>query len=109
MFTQTPLKKVINVLSIVSILAVSSLAFAGDDAESPDLIFNKPLFEKFTVPVEARKAPAPNFKTLPKARYFRDRIKSSFSESNFAGHYSLAPWGCGTSCVGMAISIWVPI
>lgn len=49
--------------------------------------------------------PAPvNFDSNPDAKLFRTTIDSQVAEgANFAGHYTVATWGCGTSCTGYAI------
>lgn len=40
----------------------------------------------------------------PRARHYRTVIASEAQkESNFAGHYRLVTWGCGTDCRGFAI------
>jgi hypothetical protein len=37
-------------------------------------------------------------------RLFRTRIREAARNGpNFAGHYSIAEWGCGTSCVSIAV------
>lgn len=41
----------------------------------------------------------PDFTTNPDAKSFITRIKETCAEGiNFAGHYTLVIWGCGTSC-----------
>lgn len=49
--------------------------------------------------------PAPvNFESNPDAKLFRTTITNQVEEGvNFAGHYTVATWGCGTSCRGYAI------
>lgn len=45
-----------------------------------------------------------NFESFPEAKLFRTTIINQVSEgANFAGHYTVATWGCGTSCTGYAI------
>ncbi|TKC86985.1 hypothetical protein FAZ69_19590 [Trinickia terrae] len=42
--------------------------------------------------------------TSKKAQLFRTVIRNEFSEpANFAGHYRVAIWGCGTDCRDFAI------
>ncbi|MGN6649371.1 hypothetical protein [Trinickia sp.] len=42
--------------------------------------------------------------TSKKARLFRTAIRTDFSEpANFAGHYRVTIWGCGTDCRDFAI------
>jgi hypothetical protein len=46
-----------------------------------------------------------NFNSFPGASTFRTTIINSYKQgANFAGHYNLAFWGCGTDCFGMAIT-----
>lgn len=45
-----------------------------------------------------------NFDSLPDAKLFRTTITEQSAEGpNFAGHYTVATWGCGTECQGFAI------
>ena len=45
-----------------------------------------------------------NFESFPKAGTFYTRITESIKTgANFAGHYFIADWGCGTDCVGYAV------
>ena len=45
-----------------------------------------------------------NFATNPKAKRFYTAITTQTSGgSNFAGHFAIAGWGCGTGCGGYAI------
>jgi hypothetical protein len=45
-----------------------------------------------------------NFDSLPEARQYQTAITREVEEgANFAGHYRLATWGCGTDCYGFAI------
>lgn len=46
-----------------------------------------------------------DFDTNPDAKLFRSTIASQVAEgANFAGHYAVATWGCGTECQGYAIT-----
>ncbi len=51
------------------------------------------------------KLASPDFKANPGARYFRTAIKRGCDEQgvNFAGHYTIVEWGCGTECLEMAV------
>ncbi len=45
-----------------------------------------------------------NFDSLPDAKLFQTTIsEQSLDGPNFAGHYTVATWGCGTECQGYAI------
>lgn len=70
---------------------------------------------------KAQEQPLPNFKDFPaqgtfsgtptkpkltsaRARLFRTNIRTQSAEGpNFNGHYRIATWGCGTSCIQFAI------
>ncbi len=62
-------------------------------------------FDQFAVSKIFRGTPArPRLESVW-ARTYRTRIKEEVSEhgANFAGHYTLATWGCGAGCVSFAI------
>lgn len=45
-----------------------------------------------------------NFATFPEAKLYYSRITDDVAlGANFAGHFTLAEWGCGTVCFGHAI------
>jgi ankyrin repeat protein len=59
-----------------------------------------PQFADFPVHRVYRGKPAPiDFNGNPWARTYRTRLKQAAScGANFAGHYTVAEWGCGSSC-----------
>jgi len=61
-------------------------------------------FEEFRVPAEAvTRAAGPALDT-PHARRYRTVLRQASSEPpNFAGHYRVVTWGCGTCCTEFAI------
>ncbi|VWB32939.1 hypothetical protein BLA23254_01429 [Burkholderia lata] len=67
---------------------------------------NCPSFERY--PAHPRPAPhtparAPRL-TSKEARLYRTVIRDEFTQpANFAGHYRVAIWGCGTDCRNFAI------
>jgi len=71
----------------------------------PDQCDQEPQFEKYTVPEIYRgKATAVDFSSYPEAEQFRTVIRTGVSKGpNFAGHYAVIEWGCGTSCQNHAI------
>lgn len=45
-----------------------------------------------------------DFESFPEAQMYRTVINAEVEEgANFAGHYRLATWGCGTNCYGYAV------
>ena len=63
-----------------------------------------PRFESYPVSGVFSGTPAPAIIAHPRARLFRTTIKEQAKDQpNFAGHYRVATWGCGTDCVGLAL------
>lgn len=64
----------------------------------------EPKFKDYAVPVETRlKYVPPKFSTAAQRR-FRTVIRDWTRKGpNFAGHYTIAEWGCGTGCVQMVV------
>ena len=63
-----------------------------------------PEFEQFKVSEIFKGTPAqPRLKTAGQRR-FRTMIRDGAKKgSNFAGHYAIAEWGCGSGCVSIAV------
>lgn len=62
---------------------------------------HKPIasFEDYEVDIFNGKLTAPNFDSNPASKNFIARIKAGCEGGiNFAGHYTLVEWGCGTAC-----------
>ena len=56
-------------------------------------------FAENEVPIYTGKLANPDFTSNPEAKMFITRITEGCKEGvNFAGHYTLIYWGCGTSC-----------
>ena len=65
---------------------------------------SKPEFEDFTVSPSNERLQAIDFSSHPDAENFRTRLEYLLNEpANFAGHYALTYWGCGTMCQMIAI------
>lgn len=64
----------------------------------------RPAFSQYSVPVERARVKAINFHKNPDASTFRTRLSEAIRGGvNFAGHYVVAGWGCGTGCISGAI------
>lgn len=63
-----------------------------------------PAFEQFSVDeIFTGKPVAPQIRT-PGQRMFRTMIRERAAKGpNFAGHYTMVEWGCGSTCVSIAI------
>ena len=63
-----------------------------------------PQFRQYPAAVERPKATGVDFRRNPEARTFRTRLSEAYRRGvNFAGHYIVAGWGCGTGCTNAAI------
>jgi hypothetical protein len=63
-----------------------------------------PGFDQFRVPEAFRGKPAAPVLTTGQDREFRTRIREGAAAGpNFAGHYTIADWGCGAGCVSLAV------
>lgn len=62
-------------------------------------------FSDFPAALYKGKLAIPDFKTDPKAKLFRTQIRDQCKSNgvNFAGHYTIAEWGCGSDCQQIAI------
>jgi len=77
------------------ILAIASVGFAQSKT---------PTFERYAVKVETIKNVKVNLKSHKYANMFRTNLRNAAKEGvNFAGHYILTTWGCGTNCSQTAV------
>lgn len=83
------------VLPVVLILAFSSIGFAQSTT---------PPFTQYAAKVEKINNVRVNLKSHKDANRFRTNLRNAAKEGvNFAGHYILTTWGCGTNCSVSAI------
>lgn len=63
-----------------------------------------PKHSAYPAPVEKVRARSIDFRHSPGAGTFRTRLREALAEgTDFAGHYKIAGWGCGTGCISGAI------
>lgn len=56
-------------------------------------------FEQHVVSVYSGPSAKPDFQSLPGSKMFRTRIRDGIKQGvNFAGHYAIVTFGCGTDC-----------
>jgi len=62
-------------------------------------------FSEYQTQVYKGKLALPDFKTDPSAKLYKTQIKNQCKSQgiNFAGHYTVIEWGCGTECENIAI------
>jgi hypothetical protein len=82
---------------VITVLSVCVFAQRTDGTKEPQ-------FTDYPAPVAPRHASAaPRFST-PGQRRFRTVIRDWTTKGpNFAGHYTIAEWGCGTGCEQIAV------
>ncbi|HWT00998.1 MAG TPA: hypothetical protein VN256_12190 [Pyrinomonadaceae bacterium] len=77
------------------LLACGSIGFAQSPTPTPT---------EYAVKVEKIKNVRVNLKSHRDANRFRTNLRNAAKEGvNFAGHYILTTWGCGTNCTQSAI------
>jgi len=63
-----------------------------------------PVFSDYPTEQAVTARPKPPVLVSARDRLYRTRIKEAAAKGpNFAGHYSVAEWGCGTACHQLAI------
>ena len=83
-------------LFILFVLFITSLAVSGQGPV--------PKFSRYPVKVQKARVTKIDFKKNPDARSMRTRLSEGLRGGvNFAGHYVLVGWGCGTGCISGAI------
>jgi hypothetical protein len=84
-------------LSIITILLTSAVFAQKGVAPAPT-------FAKYRVKVTKAKPKPVNLRSHKEARTFRTRLREANKRGvNFAGHYIIATWGCGTGCLYGAV------
>ncbi len=87
--------KVKFVLLTALFLAFNSIGFAQSTT---------PTFKQYAARVEKPRNVRVNLKSHKNANMFRTNLRNAAKEGvNFAGHYILTTWGCGTNCSQSAI------
>jgi len=84
-----------NIVATVVIAAVSSVGTVAADV---------PTFKAFPAKRAAIAKPAAVRLTTPETKRFQAVLRQGAREGpNFAGHYTIVRWGCGTTCNYVAI------
>lgn len=87
--------KIKFVLLLTILSAFGSFAFAQS---------KMPTFAQYAVKVETIKNVKVNLKSHKNANMFRTNLRNAAKDGvNFAGHFILTTWGCGTGCSQTAI------
>ena len=71
---------------------------------SPPVVFHAPRFEDFPVDTFVAFPARVVLGSDPSARHFRTVLLAGAAKGpNFAGHFTIVTWGCGTQCLSYAI------
>ena len=88
---------IIRKATVMTIIVLSCFLFTPGQKSLPK-------FNQYPSKVEKARVKAINFKKNPDARTMRTRLTAAMHGGvNFAGHYILTGWGCGTGCTNAAI------
>ena len=91
-FTYSDMKIPVTILFVILFAAT---AFAQTGAT--------PRFEGYPAAVYKGRAAALKLNDSEEARNFRTRLREGAQQGvNFAGHYTIVQWGCGTACLQVA-------
>lgn len=93
-----------SAMTFKSIFWISALGFCfASVAKSQELIF--PRFEDYRVSEKFKGKPAPvNLRSAHGASMFKTKLREGAKKGpNFAGHYTVVTWGCGSDCRMVAI------
>jgi hypothetical protein len=87
---------------LLLVLVCSSLISSGTSIAQKN---QQPRFESYRVKKRFSGKPAQvNLRSHPNARLFRTMLKRSAEKGpNFAGHYTVGIWGCGSDCRTVAV------
>lgn len=89
-----------HVKSSLAVFCLSMVLSASGHADTAP-----PGFGQYPAGPQARGKPAqPDLASHPLARRFRSVLRNGAKKGpNFAGHYALVTWGCGTACLRFAL------
>lgn len=85
--------------------AAAAQDFDVQTIRASDVPHDAPRFEAYaTDAVYAGPVAVPDTEAHPRSRVFRTAIRADAARGvDFAGHYTLVSWGCGSGCSGYAI------
>ena len=87
-------------------LAVAWSALGAEEIliRPSDVPMDAPRFEDYPAKRYTGPNAAPDVQSDPRSRSYRTQLRGWATEKpNFAGHYILATWGCGTGCAQIAV------
>lgn len=95
---------VVSVFSLTATAGIDHEGYNEYTIRPSDIPKDAPRFEDYPAKVYRGANATPDLRSHPDSRMYRTQLKAWAKEQpNFAGHYILATWGCGTDCVQIAI------
>src|SRR5687767_756296 len=93
--------------ALVSLPAFCATSDEGHDEftiRPSDIPNDAPRFKDYPAKPYVGPNAAPDVRSDPRSRMYRTQLRGWATEKpNFAGHYILATWGCGTGCTQIAV------
>jgi len=93
-----------HILPALALVLGSPAAFGADTIRLSDIPKDAPRSQDYPAkPYDGPNAIA-DVRSDPRSRMYRTQLRGWATEKpNFAGHYILATWGCGTGCTQIAV------
>lgn len=101
-----------HTIPALALVLVSLAAFGAVDNEGydeytirpSDIPEDAPRFKDYPAKQYGGPNAVPDVRSDPRSRMYRTQLRGWATEKpNFAGHYILATWGCGTGCTQIAV------
>src|SRR5215813_9456978 len=97
-----PKKFMVLALTLAALFLCCAARPASQDQEKPPNWSFK--FEDYPAAADFKGKPAAPILATKSDRMFRTQIREAAKKGpNFAGHYTVAEWGCGSGCVALAV------
>ena len=95
------MKQIKQILSIIIFISfITSPLFSEENNQNKSISFDNYQIKE----IFKGKPASIDFSSDPDAKRFKTRLTTGIKEgANFAGHYSIILWGCGTNCQQIAI------
>lgn len=91
-------------VSLAAFGAVDSKGYDEYTIRSSDIPKDAPRFKDYPAKLFRGPDAVPDLRSDPRSRMYRTQLRGWATEKpNFAGHYILATWGCGTGCTQIAV------
>ncbi len=90
--------------ALVALPAIGAREGGESEVRAADIPKDAPRFKDYPAEPYSGSNAAPDIRGDPRSRRYRTQLRDWARERpNFAGHYILATWGCGTGCTEIAV------